>query len=250
MVVAVVAFAGKAAPRPRQCPRLWRAARSAGDLRLPALLPELEPYSRHLIRELEATERAPRRIASTSARWRILLYRFEPTAARGQYLRALLAAAGPDRVEIIRDSLASHPDQAATEEIWQRLGDDSAEPASDSARRPPWRGSIRAAPLVRRWACRRPRLLNEDRRTIPRWVELLEPVLPVVIPKLTEDVRDPRLSSATRAASAEALAEALGRLGLIAEFADPIADADTEAFHALLRMTPGACRLPPPQSTP
>ncbi len=77
--------------------------------------------------------------------------------------------------------------------------------------------------------------MGEDRGTIPRWIELLEPVLPVVVSQLDLDVRNPELSLSARAAAAEALAEALGRRGRGADFAGPIAEAPPDAFHVLVR---------------
>src|SRR5262249_61493939 len=48
-------------------------------------------------------------------------------------------------------------------------------------------------------------LLNEDRRAIPRWIELLEPVLPSIAPSLGRFFRNNQLDSATRSAASEAI---------------------------------------------
>jgi serine/threonine protein kinase/formylglycine-generating enzyme required for sulfatase activity len=239
VLVAVLAL-GAVAVRHRDNARaLWTAARSAGDLRLQALIPELEPYQSLLVRNLEATEGSVP--AAERAHERevagILLYRFAPTAARGRYLRELLLVApGPDRVELIRDALAAHPERAGTEALWQNVADSSAEPgqrlrtaAALAQLEPDQPGWSAAGPVAAR------ALLGVDRRTIPRWVELFEPVLWAMIPKLQEDVRNTGLSPSARAASAEALAEALARRGLVAEFADPIAEATPDAFRVLVR---------------
>jgi formylglycine-generating enzyme required for sulfatase activity len=227
---------------------LLRTARSAGDRRLQDLIPELQPHRTHLIPDLEATERdapttdrAPDHEREVAG---ILLYRLAPTPARGRYLvQLLLAASSPDRVDLVCDSLAEHAEPIETQALWQILRDASLEPgqrlrsAAALARlEPAHPGWAAAGPAVAR------ALLGEDRRTIPRWVELLEPVLTALIPRLADDVRDAKLNPSARAASAEALAEALGCRGSVADFAAPIAEASPDAFRVLVRALEGLGR--------
>ncbi len=218
---------------------LLRAARTADDRKLQALIPELEPYQSQLSRELEADENAPP--SSKRAHDRelagVLLYRFAPSAARGLYLRELLLLApDPDRVDIIRESLAVHPKHSDPGALWRVANDKTAAPGE---RLRAIAALARLEPSHANWKTTDPiiarALLGEDRRTIPRWIELLEPVLAVVVSQLDLDVRNPELSLSWRAVSAEALAEALGRRGEGADFAGPIAEAPPEAFHILVR---------------
>jgi formylglycine-generating enzyme required for sulfatase activity len=218
---------------------LLREAKGADDRKLQALIPELEPYRDVLNGDLEAEEQflpsgVPDRDRELAG---LLLFRFAPSAARGRYLRErLLAAPDPDRVEIFRESLAAHIEQGGREELWRVADDKSAAPGE---RLRAVAALARLEPRHANWSSIDSKvaraLLGEDRGTIPRWIELLDPALPVVVNQLDRDVRNPDLSPSARAASAEALAEALGRRGTDADFAGPLVEAPPEAFHALVR---------------
>jgi formylglycine-generating enzyme required for sulfatase activity len=219
---------------------LLREARAADLKKLRALIPELEPYRNLLSPDLETDERAPsagdrgfrRELAG------ILLYRFAPTSERGRYLRELLLAApDPDRLVLIGESLAAHRKESDCDALWQIAGDRSCDPGRRLR-------AVAALALLdagerRGWNSVDPGLaravLAEDRGTIPRWIELLDPMLAILIKQLDQDVRDPDLNPFSREVAAEALVEALGRRGADADFAGPIAEAPPDAFRVLVR---------------
>jgi formylglycine-generating enzyme required for sulfatase activity len=216
---------------------LLREAKAADDRKLQALIPELEPYRDVLSRDLETDEHVLPSGVPDRELAGVLLFRFEPSAARGRYLRErLLVAPDPDRVQIFRESLAADIEQSGRAELWRVAGDKSAAPGE---RLRAVAALARLEPTHANWSTIDPKvaraLLREDRGTIPRWIELLDPVLAVVVNQLDHDVRDPGLSPSSRASSAEALAEALVRRGTDADFAGPIVEAPPEAFHTLVR---------------
>jgi formylglycine-generating enzyme required for sulfatase activity len=239
LCIAALAAAGKALRDRDHARALLQSARAADDRKLLALLPDLERYRTLVSAELEAGETA----ASSGDRpveralAGVLLYRLAPTSERGRYLRELLLAApDPDRLALCSETLLTHPDQSGAQELWPVLKDESAA----AGRR------LRAAAALARLAPQHPdwntidpvfarALLLEDRGTIPRWIELLEPALALVVRQLDQDVRASALAPSSREASAAALTEALIRRGTDAAFAGPIAEATPAAFHVLVR---------------
>jgi serine/threonine protein kinase/formylglycine-generating enzyme required for sulfatase activity len=218
---------------------LLREASSADDRKRSGLIAGLQPYREILLPKLEAVERGVPLNGTPHDRdlAGVLLYRFAPTVERGRYLRRmLLSDADPDRVDLIRNSLAAHPEQSGTDELWAVLGGKS------TAARERLRVAAtlaRLAPRHRNWEMIDPAfaraLLGEDRGTIPQWIKLLDPVLGTVIRQLDADVRDTRLTAVSREGSAEALAEALVLRGADGDFASPLVEAPPEAFRVLLR---------------
>jgi serine/threonine protein kinase/formylglycine-generating enzyme required for sulfatase activity len=208
--------------------------------KLPALIPGLDPYRALVIRDLEAYERDGRTPDHDRVVAGVLLYRFAPTPARGDFLREhLLAASEPDELELLRSALVAEPRHAGTAALWQVVFDEGAEPGRRLRAAAALAQLAQLEPKDQRWAAAgriaARALLGEDRRTIPRWIELLGPVVPELVPKLDQDVRDPKLNPSARAASAEVLAEARVRRGAAAAFAEPIAEAPPDAFNVLVR---------------
>jgi len=167
----------------------------------------------------------------------ILLYRDRPTAERAAFLRARLLAARPDELLVVRDSLAAHPEHAGLGELRRVLRDESAEPgarlrvacglvAFEPVSASDWRAI--AAPLSEA-------LLAEDRRAVPRWLELLGPAAPLLVPTLGQVCRDAGRDPATQETAAEALAEILKRESDQVALARMTVDALPEASRILLR---------------
>lgn len=219
---------------------------------LPALIPDLETYSRLMIPGLEKYERdgsgrgpAPRqgdmnppRTAHARQVAGILLFRFAPTPERGRYLRELLRAAPePDKLVTIRDSLAQHPGMAGVDELRRMLRGREADPATQ----------IRAACVLVKldlegaadWACAadalKEALMVEDRRTASRWIDLLGPAVRALVPPLRHDCHDPKGDPAARANAADALGEILARGEHAEELARSIVDAQPDAARLLRR---------------
>jgi formylglycine-generating enzyme required for sulfatase activity len=238
-VLAALALGGKMLRDRYEARSLLRVARAADDREFQALIPDLDPYRSYLTPELENILRTavPDDHGNERARAGVLIYRFAPTPPRGQYLRALLLAApDPDRVKLIREALFTHPESSGSDELWGVLAGTSAAAGQ----------RLRAAAALARLAPEHPNwqtadltfaraLLGEDRGSIPGWIELLQPLLPLVVGQLVKDMRDSNISSSSRAAAAEAVAEALVLRGNDTDFAGPIAEAPPEAFHILVR---------------
>jgi serine/threonine protein kinase/formylglycine-generating enzyme required for sulfatase activity len=203
---------------------------------LAGLLPEASSYHRWLRPDLERLEQdatsPPReRLVAT-----VLLYRDVPTQERAAVLRDRLRNAELEELSVLCETLATSTGQAVRDELWQEVLDPSAEPRSRLrnacalARLDPdssaWDGAAAALAKV---------LLGEEGRNLPRWIELLEPAAPVLVPALRQLYLDTGLSPGARATAAEILAEILGRRDDMAALASLILDADPESFRSLIR---------------
>src|SRR5262249_44578215 len=99
-----------------------KRAFTAKHSELPAIVGELGRYRSLLMGKLEAKETEGLSHSHEREVAGLLLYRFAPTRARGEYLhRRLLDATSPDEVEPICDALASHPDHADVAALRARL---------------------------------------------------------------------------------------------------------------------------------
>jgi eukaryotic-like serine/threonine-protein kinase len=219
---------------------------------LPGMIPELKRYRELLTPGLLAQEQHGPEPAplisgakSTGLDQRhmreiagILLFRFAPTLERATYLQSLLRAdIEPDELESIRDALADHPDLAGIELLRALLFDGSAEP---SAR-------LRAACVLAKidpegarnreaaGAALKLALMNEDHRSISRWVELLGPTARALVPAMATDCGDPEADSAERTQVAEALAEILTRGQDALELCRVLVDAQPDSARILRR---------------
>jgi eukaryotic-like serine/threonine-protein kinase len=231
-----------------------------GDYRnLPKMISRLEPYreqfwTRSLVMkslekyEVEQPETATLEKdgeGSSSARDQkkafanILLFDSTPTPKRSAFLRSLLnATAEPDKIEVIRDSLSKHAQMAGIAELRAALFNTSAEPAT----------RLRAACVLAKLEPNgsdsgdkvgdvlKVALVGEDRRTVPRWVELLEPRMQSVVPFLMRDCRDPEIGATVREHAAEALAEVFARTKDAQELARSIVAAQPDAARILRRV--------------
>jgi serine/threonine protein kinase/formylglycine-generating enzyme required for sulfatase activity len=218
--------------------RILDQAFVANDHDLPGLAYQLAPYRSLVSPTLESTERTAMAPEHSREVVGILLYRFAPTAERGRYLCGLLLAAqGPERVELIRDSLAAQPEHAGTKTLLRTFLDQSAEPpamlriAGALARLAPGNTQAWDPPAATLTLA----LLGEDRRTIPRWLDVLGPALPSIVSPLGQVCRDSERDLTTRATAAETLAEALSRRGDTAELARMVVATLPDASQILLR---------------
>ncbi len=145
--------------------------------------------------------------------------------------------AGPEEVSLIRDALALHRDGPAIEALRGASFDPAAEPSHRlrascalTALSPGRASELAgiATPLTLA-------LLAEDRRTVPRWLELLGPALPALVPALTLSCQDAAIDPTTRVTAAEALAAALARLDDAEGLARAFVEARPDAAGVLLR---------------
>jgi serine/threonine protein kinase/formylglycine-generating enzyme required for sulfatase activity len=212
------------------------AAFTAKDRDLMAMIDRLEPYRTRVMGELEAAERAldqpdRERVART------LLYRFQPTAERGTYLRGtLLLATDPDGVELICDVLASHPEHAGIDQLWNVLASDDRE-AGARLRAACAIAALdyqRAAGLFEFTAVLARGMLDEGVRDVPHWLNLLEPALPSLVDPLGRLCSDRETDHAMQAVAAEAIAEILKRQGDTKKLAAILVSSQPEASRILL----------------
>jgi serine/threonine protein kinase/formylglycine-generating enzyme required for sulfatase activity len=180
---------------------------------LPNLLVELEPDQARVRHTLLGLERSAPAASRDRELAEILLFRDQPTEARAAALRARIATAEADELAIIREALASHPVMAGVESIRRVVFDDLAAPAA----------RLRAACVLAELGSAQPAewsnvapaftnaLLAEDRRTVPRWLDLLGPAAPSLIATLGGVCRELKQDSTTRSTAAEALTELLTR---------------------------------------
>lgn len=204
---------------------------------LASLYPELDLYFTRIRADLEQLENDVAATSRERAIATLLLHRDQPTHTRAEALRAWLTDANPDEVVLIRDALIPHPAEAGLDTLRQRVLDDS----TPSAVR------LRAACVltgledvdVKTWAPAAvplaQALLAEDRRTVSRWLNLLGPAVPVLVPPLSQICSDRDRESATRTGAAEAVAEALTKRGDSEGLARVLIDARPDAFMILIR---------------
>lgn len=184
---------------------------------LPSLITALEPYRSRVIDDLE------RRTFDLKSRERnrdvakIILHHFAPDRDRAASLRNRLLVAAPDELNVIRGTLAEHPDLSGSDLLWPVADDANTEHGK----------RLRAAcalaqldPKHANWATVGPvaarALLDEDRSGVPRWMELFGPVTHHLEPTLNDLLSDQDLAPV----AAEALAAALGRRAASTELAD------------------------------
>jgi serine/threonine protein kinase/formylglycine-generating enzyme required for sulfatase activity len=172
----------------------------------------------------------------------LLLHRAGPTKELAESLRARLCEAGPVEVGLIRDTLATDPATAGSDEFLSTLRDTSA---TDAVR-------LRAAcalvglPMVedKDWESAASSLvrglLGEDRRTHPQWLALLRPAR-AIVERLGTDCADAGNDPATRSTAAEALGWILSNRHDSAGLARALTEAQPEAslilLHELERMS-------------
>ena len=217
---------------------LLNTALAAEDRQLPALISRLEPYRDRVTPELEAKERG----APPGDRARdvagMLLYRIKPTETRGQYLRTLLLEAqNPDRVEVVRDCLATHPEHAGIAELHQELVNGDSPPGN----------RLRAAcalAALKSDCLDEPdavisgitsALLEERSRLIPGWLKLLRSAQAKLLGPLGKICADPEIHALTRATAAEAAGEILRREGDMVGLAAMAVSSLPDASEILLR---------------
>jgi formylglycine-generating enzyme required for sulfatase activity len=213
-------------------------ALAAHDRELPAIISKLEPHYKLIMSELEAraaderTSDHAREVAS------VLLYRFSPTRQRGQHMRMLLLGApGPERVELIRSALAARPEHADVDELRVVLSEQTGNLGiylrATCALAKLDRGVLAGSPQMD--ALLAQALLAEDRRDVPRWLDLLGPFVSRLLTPLGEYCRDRQTDPDVRLIAAEALAEALKRRGDSETLARAIVEAQPDASQFLLR---------------
>jgi formylglycine-generating enzyme required for sulfatase activity len=236
-VVAALAIGAKTWWEREQRRTKLTQAFTANDRDLAELFPDLIPHRGLVITELEEIENDPKALDHRREVATVLLYKLAPTAKRGEYLgERLLAATEPDKLELIRGTLAASPGHAPGKAFWEVL---LSRVASPQQRLRAAAAIARLEPTEPHWSAGGPivaaALLNEDRRAIPRWIELLEPVLPSIAPSLGKFFRNNQLDSATRSAASEAIAETLGRLRDGPALAALAADPGSESLRSLVQ---------------
>jgi formylglycine-generating enzyme required for sulfatase activity len=213
-----------------------RHAFTAQDRELPAIIAELERYRNLVAGDLEAKDRAGRPHEREVAG--LLLYRFAPTRERGQYLhQRLLAATTPDQVEPISDALAAHPEHADVATLRANLDDVSTKPTARLSLAaalvglepiPKEQGGAMAAALTEA-------LLEADRLTVPRWLELLHPAVrgDHLVERLRQICCDRDRDPTRRSTAAEVLVQALRLRGDDTFLARAMTEAEPEASRIL-----------------
>jgi eukaryotic-like serine/threonine-protein kinase len=214
-----------------------QTARTADFARLPELLDDLSTHVVHLRPTLERLESADGSSQQDREVATLALYHDQPTRKRARSLLGWLPNALPEKVKVIGDALAEHPQQAGLEDLRLKSLDDSAEPnerlraACVLARLDPAAaGSLSevAAPLAEA-------LLAEHPHTVSRWIDLLGDARSVLIPPLSEICRDRDRDTTARTIAAETVADIFGRQLQPEMLAGLIVDATPEAAHVLLR---------------
>jgi eukaryotic-like serine/threonine-protein kinase len=203
---------------------------------LPGLIAEADAHRGAHLDRLRALEDDPKATPREREVAAILLYRASPTERGAERLRARLRDAEPEELAVIREALAAHPERAGVAAIRARALDEGEAPgprlraACALARLDPNGADLGASATAVAAA-----LLREDRRSLPRWVELLGPAVGPILPALETTSRDPSLDPITRSIAAEALAEALARRGDGRGIARALVEAPPEAFAVLVR---------------
>jgi serine/threonine protein kinase/formylglycine-generating enzyme required for sulfatase activity len=207
----------------------------ADEQSLPGLLAELDAHRDYVTRRLERTA-DQMKDGPEKDRAILILYRYEPTRERGAILRRALLEADADEHGVIRQALADRPECAGIRELWDVVRDQGESPerrlraaaalALLDEKGPGWRT---AGPAIAR------ALLDEDRRSMSIWVDLLDPVMPDLSPTIAGAIGDEKLFASTREAAAATLARALAHRKDDAGFALPLADAPPSAFRILIR---------------
>jgi eukaryotic-like serine/threonine-protein kinase len=218
---------------------LLRQALNADFRHLPELLPEVAAQRHRLRGELERLEGDARATPREREVATVLLFSDTPTPERARLLREHLRDAEPEELVVLRDALLAHPEHAGRDQLWKVVLDDNEDPRARLARLrcacvltgldPDADGWGDAAPAVAR------ALLDEDRSALPRWLDLLGPVLPKVVPTLTQVYGNVGLDATTRSFAAEILADALARRDDVKGLVGLLADAHPETFRILLR---------------
>jgi formylglycine-generating enzyme required for sulfatase activity len=234
-VVAVLAVGGLFLRDQFHAAALLRQALNADFRQLPELLPQVAAQHHRLRGELERLERegaTPREREVAT----VLLFGATPTPERARFLRERLREAEPEELALLRDALLAHPEHAGREELWEVVFDGNEKPRARlrsacvlTGLDPDADGWDDAAPALAR------ALLDEDRSALPRWLDLLGPVLPKVVPTLTEVYGNAGLDTTTRSFAAEILADALARRDDVQGLVGLLADAHPEAFRTLVR---------------
>ncbi len=236
--------------RRNEASALLAQALRADARRFPELLPQLAAYHHRIRSPLTFIERdAPRntliggfeRTGAHSGldpeRACLILFHQEPTPERARTLLAQRRTAGPDDLALVRAALAADADLADAPGLHRAVLDDNADPstrlrlASALARIAPDRAAewAPAADALTR------ALLAEDRRTVARWLDLLEPASPLFARTLAAICDDARRDPASRANAAEALAVVLVRQGGGPALAQAVLKARAETSRPLLR---------------
>src|SRR5262249_18015249 len=161
------------------------------------------------------------------------------TRERGQYLhRRLLAASNPDEVKPIGDALAKHPEHADVPTLRAQLHDISIGHTARLSlaaalvclkRIPEQRGEM-AAVLTEA-------LLEADRLTVPRWLELLRPIVrgDHLVERLGQICRDRDRDPTRRSIAAEVLIQAQRLRDDDTTLARVMTEAEPEASQILQR---------------
>lgn len=217
---------------------LLNRALTAKDSELLPLIARLEPIRNRVITELEGLERGAspddnaRKIAG------ILLFRFAPTPERGRYLHELLLGpTEPERVELVCECLAAHPELAMPDVLRGVLTNDAAAPgdrlraacalaALQEDRLDELEGTIPAIASA---------LLQEPIRKIPGWLRLLRPLQEKLVARLREMCANADVESVTRTTAAEALSQILTNPLDPARLAQAVVNSQADAARIFLR---------------
>ena len=204
---------------------------------LPELFPKLDSHIDRLRPQIERLEHDPTASVRDRGAALLLLYRDQPTFARGAALRSRLREGRPEEVSLIRGVLAVHPAVSGAIELRNDLFDET-EPLAARLRfacalaelksiyGDDWKPVTPALALA---------LLDEDRGTVSRWLNLLGPFALELAPSLRQICSDRDRDALSRVVAAEILAEDLASFGDTADLARTLIEVQPEASLVLLR---------------
>lgn len=204
---------------------------------VPHLVAEVDDHWDWLKPELERLRSEGGQSGETGAAIPLILFRQDPSPARGAALHAALANATPDAVSIIGDALSLHESDAGLEKLQAVLLDHSADPSMrlrvacvlarvEPSLVVPDRGLAEALATS---------LIKEDRRSIPLWLKCLGSAAPLLQAPLLKICSDPTTDQTMLSLAAETLGELLGQQDEAETFAVALVESRPDAAAILRR---------------
>ena len=236
-VIAALALGIKSIRERDRAHNVFELATQTDPAKLRGLLPEIAALRGRLRTDFEQVERDQLAPVRQRANAVIVLHHERPTAARALALGNRLLEAGPDEVELIRDTLARDPATACGDLLLSTLRDDTA---ADAKRLRAACALAGLAPVAEEtWTpvasvLVRGLLHGEDRQRHTQWLALMGPA-PAIVDALGNVCANPASDPVTRSTAADALAWALSTTKNPTGLAEALARAQPEASLILLR---------------
>ena len=213
-----------------------RAVTAADPAHLKAMMPEVFVNLDRVLKGVEAIE-----ANSTDVNQRrnagLIAYHGNPTAARADAMIERIPVASSEEIELIRDALTKHPQFARVDRLHNLLHRESTGAAvrlrtlaTLAKLRPEIAAALgdAASPVALA-------LVNEERRTVQHWVELLDPALPAIAPHLKAFCNDPGREPALRSNAAEAFGAIYAKRREPAALALAAVDARPDAGRVMIQ---------------